>query len=350
MSTATLAAVPITRPDPHQFAEVSPAPFIDAVLGFQKTASIRAAIELDLFTAIAAGASRAETIASRTGASERGVRILCDYLTVVGFLTKSGQSYSLTPSTQVFLDQRSPAYMGSIVTFLAGPENIGLLLDDPAAYVRNGGSEGLANIAPDNPVWVKFAEAMTPFVAPTAESIAAKVASWPHRPAKVLDIAAGHGLFGIAVAKAVPQAEIVALDWDNVLSVARRNAEAAGVANRYHTLAGSAFEVDWGAGFDLVLLPNFLHHFDRETCAGLLRKVRLSLAPGGRTLAVEFVLNPDRISPPMPAMFAGLMLGTTPKGDAYTAEDFAAIARAADFARITVTPLPPSPQSLVAFE
>src|ERR1700687_5653508 len=100
MSTATSAAVPITHPEPHQVGEVSPAPFIDAVLGFQKTASIRAAIELDLFTAIAAGASGRETSASRTGAAERGVRILCDYLTVVGFLTKSGQTYSLTPSSQ----------------------------------------------------------------------------------------------------------------------------------------------------------------------------------------------------------------------------------------------------------
>jgi 2-polyprenyl-3-methyl-5-hydroxy-6-metoxy-1,4-benzoquinol methylase len=182
-----------------------------------------------------------------------------------------------------------------------------------------------------------------------AERIAAEVASWPRRPAKVLDISASHGLFGIAIAKAVPQAEIVAIDWENVLSVARRNAEAAGIAKRYRTLAGSAFEVDWGTGYDLILLPNFLHHFDRETCAGLLRKVRLSLAPGGRTLAVEFVPNPDRVSPPLPATFAGLMLATTPRGDAYTAEDFAAIARAAGYKGATVTPLPPSPQSLVAF-
>jgi hypothetical protein len=349
MSAAPLSTIPITHAEPAPVADVSPAAFIDAVLGYQRTAFIRAAIELDLFTAIAAGAGRAEAIANRTGASERGVRILCDYLPVAGFLAKAGQTYALTPSTAVFLDRRSPVYMGSVAAFLAAPEIVGLLLDDPVAYVRNGGSVGLANVAPDNPIWVKFAEAMVPFVAPTAEGIAADVASWPRRPSKVLDIAAGHGVFGIAIAKAVPQAEIVAVDWDNVLAVARRNAEAAGVAKRYRALAGSAFEVDWGTGYDLVLLPNFLHHFDRETCAALLRKVRQSLAPGGRALAVEFVPNPDRVSPPMPAIFAGLMLATTPKGDAYTADDFATIANAAGFKGATVTPLPPSPQSLVAF-
>jgi hypothetical protein len=112
---------------------------------------------------------------------------------------------------------------------------------------------------------------------------------------------------------------------------------------------GSAFEVDWGIGYDLVLLPNFLHHFDKETCGGLLKKVRASLTVEGKTLAVEFVPNPDRISPPMPATFAALMLATTQKGDAYTEEDLSGIARAAGFRGVTVTPLPPSAESLVAF-
>src|SRR5437667_349702 len=81
-------------------------------------------------------------------------------------------------------------------------------------------------------------------------------------PWKVLDIAAGHGLFGIAVARQNPNSQIVALDWSNVLAVAQENARAAGLGDRYHTLPGSAFEVDYGGDYDLVLLTNFLHHFD----------------------------------------------------------------------------------------
>jgi hypothetical protein len=339
-----------SMPPPGATPEVSPALFIDAVLAFQKTACIRAAVELDLFTAIAAGAATAEAIANNTAASARGVRILCDFLTVNGFLTKSGDTYALTPSSRVFLDRRSPAYMGGIIRFLAGPENIGLVLDDPSAYVRNGGAVGLANMAPDNPVWVKFAEAMVPFAGPTAEGVAAHVASWPNPPRRVLDIAAGHGMYGIAVGKALSNAEVVAVDWDNVLSVARRNAAHANLANRYRTIAGSAFDVDWGTGYDLVLIPNFLHHFDMETCASFLRKVRASLAVNGRTVAIEFVPNPDRISPPMPAIFACLMLATTQKGDAYTEADFATIARGAGYSGVTVAPLPPSPQCLVSFQ
>jgi ubiquinone/menaquinone biosynthesis C-methylase UbiE len=191
----------------------------------------------------------------------------------------------------------------------------GRFLDDPASFVRNGGALGLANVAPDNPVWVTFAEAFAPLAAPIAEALAAHVALWPQPPRKVLDIAAGHEMYGIAVARVAPNAEIVAVDWEAVLAIALRNAEKAGVEDRYRTIAGSAFEVDWGSAYDLVLLPGFLRHFDHQTCVGLLAKIRASLSTGGQTWVVEFVPNEDRVSPaPMPAAFAYTMLATTPAG------------------------------------
>ncbi len=94
-----------------------------------------------------------------------------------------------------------------------------------------------------------------------------------------------------------------------------------------------------------------LHHFAHGTCVGLLRKIRASLAPGGQVLGVAFVPNADRVTPaPLPATFAFVMLGSTPSGDAYTATEFDTMAKAAGARGATVTPLPPSPQSLVRFE
>ncbi|WP_018182637.1 class I SAM-dependent methyltransferase [Kaistia granuli] len=340
MSTEALASV----------SDVNPAAIVDAMLGFHKTAALKAAIEFDVFTAINSGDDTAERLAARTGAAERGMRILCDYLTTSGFLEKDGVRYALPPASKIFLDRNSPAYMGSVSDFLTARENLSLFLDDPASYVRNGGSVGMANIAPDNAIWIKFAEAMVPFVGASAAGVAAEVASWPHPPRKILDIAAGHGYFGISVARALPQAQIVAVDWASVLALATANAEKAGVASRYRTVAGSAFDIDWGSGYDLVMLPNFLHHFDMVTCAGLLRKVRASLAPGGRVIAVEFVPNEDRVSPPFPANFAMVMLATTPKGDAYTKSDLTEMAQRVGFSGVSVRPLPPSPASLVLFE
>lgn len=330
--------------------EVSPNLFLDALLGYQKTAALKAALALDLFSAIAETDGAPDSIGRRVQASSRGVRVLCDYLTIQGFLQKADACYRLTPSTTAFLTKSSPAWMGSVADFLAAPEMMSLWLDDPAAYVRNGGSVGLANIAPDHPLWVTFARAMVPFMAPLAGTLAAEVSGWDPPVRSVLDIAAGHGMFGIAIGKAVAGVEIIAVDWDAVLRVAEANAEAEGLASRYRLKPGSAFDVDWGSDFDLVLLTNFLHHFDRETCIALLSKARQSLGPQGRVVAAEFVPNEDRISPPFPAMFAFMMLGSTPLGDAYTEREYTEMGRAAGFTRVSVRPVPPTPQSFITFD
>jgi hypothetical protein len=121
------------------------------------------------------------------------------------------------------------------------------------------------------------------------------------------------------------------------------------VESRFKTLVGSAFDVLWGSDYDLVLLTNFLHHFDRNTCVSLLARSKDALTPTGRCLAVDFVPNQDRVSPPFPAAFSFMMLGSTPEGDAYTAAEFADMCRAAGFPRVTVKPLPPTSQSIIDF-
>ena len=157
-------------------------------------------------------------------------------------------------------------------------------------------------------------------------------------------------MFGVAVGRAIPNADITATDWKGVLEVASENARQAGISDRHRTLPGSAFEVDWGSGFDLVLLSNFLHHFDQPTCIGLLQKARKSLTSGGRVLIVEFVPNEDRVSPPFPALFSFVMLGSTPNGDAYTTPEFEEMGRRAGFSKVTVAQLPPTPQALITME
>jgi 2-polyprenyl-3-methyl-5-hydroxy-6-metoxy-1,4-benzoquinol methylase len=191
-------------------------------------------------------------------------------------------------------------------------------------------------VEPDNPVWVLFAENMAPMAAAMAGPLAAVVLEGNGLdghgdPMSVLDIAAGHGLFGIEVAKQNPQAQITGLDWAAVLRVALKNAEKAGVKDRYTMLPGSAFDVEFGRPYDVVLLTNFLHHFDKPTNVGLLKKVRAALKPGGRVATLEFVPNEDRVSPPMSAAFAMTMLASTADGDAYTLSDLSAMYAEAGF-------------------
>jgi len=318
---------------------------MDALCAFQLTQALKGAIELDVFTHIAAGAVTAAGIAERAGASERGIRILCDYLTVRGFLGKEDGRYSCSPTAAVFLDTRSPAYIGSIANFLAN-ERIVKSYRNLAGAARKGGTVAASTVTPNDPVWVEFARSMAPFLGMVAAQLAPMLAT-PGRPQKVLDVAAGHGLFGLRVAQANPAATVYGTDWADVLTVAIENAAALGVSDRYHTIPGSAFDVDLGGGYDLVLVPNFLHHFDPPTNIALLSKLRKAMAPGGTIAIVEFVPNEDRVSPPIAASFSLQMLGATEGGEAYTFGDLDGMLAAAGFVDRRLQPLEPTPQTLV---
>ena len=130
-------------------------PVFDIAMAYQDTAALIAAVRLDLFTKIGLETVSVDDLQSRTGAAARGLRILCDYLTVLKLLQKTDSKYSLTYVARTFLDQASPYAMGSVVDFAAAPEMIELFFRDPAACVRSGGSDGLANVSPDAPVWVR---------------------------------------------------------------------------------------------------------------------------------------------------------------------------------------------------
>jgi len=326
----------------------NPMLFFDTIGAFQRTQVLKGALDLELFTAIGEGNHSCADIARRCEATERGVRILCDYLTSAGFLKKDGQSYSLTEDSAIFLDKRSPGYVGGAAGFLLSPM-IRSAFEDIAGTVRNGGTllpqDG--SVTPDHPAWVEFARGMGSFTALPSKAMAKLVLNGSQEKIRVLDIAAGHGMFGIAFAQQNPNAEIVAVDWPNVLQVATEFASESGVLKQFKTLPGDAFEVEFGDGYDVVLLTNFLHHFDPPTCELLLRKVHASLKQGGVAVTLESIPDENRVTPPFAAMFSMIMLASTPRGDAYTFPEFEKMFANAGFESTQFHALPPTPQSVL---
>ncbi len=326
----------------------TPERFFETVAAYQQTEALRAALELDLFSALASGPAAAALIAARCGASERGTRILCDFLTIRGFLSKAGEHYTLTAESAAFLVRGSPTYLGGCLDFLLAADLMRGFAD-LAGCVRQGGTTVSARgtMEAQHPVWVKFARSMGPLIGAPARYLAELADPGADHPLSVLDLAAGHGLFGIAFAQRNAQAQITAQDWAPVLAVAMEHAQTLGVATRYRLLPGDAFEVDLGHGHDVVLLTNFLHHFDADTGEGLLRRVAACLKPGGLALTLEFVPGPDRVTPPPAATFALTMLATTAAGDAYTFAEYEAMHQRAGFSRCALHALPHSPQSAI---
>ena len=331
-----------TTPEPP-----SPKLFFETVNAYERTAAIKGAIELDFFTAMADGPATAAELARHCDAAERGARILADYLTVLGFLTKSGERYALTPDSAMFLNRKSPAYVGGTLRFLLSPE-LRRGFDDIAAAVRKGGTtQGeLGAIAPEHPLWLEFARGMAPMMRMPAQTLANLI---PLEGApKVLDISASHGMWGMAFAQKHPRAQLVALDWAPVLELTRENAERAGLKDRFSTIAGNAFEVDLGSGYDVVLVPNFLHHFNKQDCVRFLKRVHAALRDGGRVAIVEFVPNADRVSPPEAASFSFVMLANTPEGDAYTLAEIGEMLTSAGFRAVESHDLPPVATAIIA--
>ena len=327
----------------------SPALFFQTATAHIRTAALKTAIELEIFTGIGEGNQTSESLAKRCGASPRGIRMLLDYLTINDFLDKQQQgTYALTTDSGMFLSKQSPAYLGGALDFMLssplieGAKNL-------TGAVRKGGTvvseEGTT--APEHPEWVTFARSMAPLMKGPAEWMANWVSQQAPNTRKVLDIAAGHGLFGVEIAKRVSHAEVTAQDWANVLVVAQETAEAVGIGDRYKTLPGNVFDVDLGEGFDLVLLTNFLHHFNVEKCEALLKKIHASMTNSGKVMTLEYIPNEDRVTPPEMAGFGLIMLATTPEGDAYTFSEYQQMFHNAGFSQSEMMDVPASNQRVI---
>lgn len=321
---------------------MNPAPIFDCFTAYQKTAAMQAAVDIGLFSAIAAGHKTAAAMAKACDASERGVRVLADYWTVNGLLTKSGDNYKLTPETAMFLDRKSPAYLGGVMGFLNGP--IKPHFERLTQSIRHGGCESGSTVEAEYDGWISFAEEMGAMMFPSAGAIAELLGPVSGR---ALDVAAGHGLFGIVLAQKNPGLCVVALDWPKVVAIAKQRADKMGVGDRVSTIAGDAFTVDLQGPYDAILLTNLLHHFNPERCIVLLKRLRAALRPGGKLVTLEFVPNADRVAPPMSATFPLVMLATTAAGDAYTFAELEQMFRAAGFTKNELHQPADSPQQII---
>jgi predicted O-methyltransferase YrrM len=326
----------------------SPQLFFDTITAYYRTGALKAAIDLGLFSAIGNSPATAAEIAERCKCPERGIRILCDNMVILGFLKKEGDRYALTKDSAIFLTQNSPAYIGGVAKFFSAPA-ISDAFDNLAETIRKGRlhTSEHGTTAPDHPVWLEFARAMGPLMMPVAQGAAALASLDPSRDTRILDISASHGVYGITFAQKNPRAHLVALDWEAVLALTEENVKRAGLSDRFSKIVGDAFKVDLGKDYDLVLVPNFLHHFNKADCTRFLKRVHEALRPGGRVVIVEFVPNEDRVTPPESANFSLVMLGTTPEGDAYTFGEYQKMLADVGFHDAEAHRLAPTAQSAI---
>jgi SAM-dependent methyltransferase len=201
--------------------------------------------------------------------------------------------------------------------------------------------------APDQIDWTTYARAVGPMMARSAALLADLVVSGGGPANRILDIAAGPGQNGIALASRLPYAQVTAVDWPSVLAIAGNNARAAGLGERWRALPGSALEVDFAGPHDVAIVARFLHLLPAGDRESLLSRVHAALAPGGRIIVLQILLDEDRASPPFAVAMNFNILATTPSGEVSTAGELEAQLHGAGFGRLQWHDIPGSDERII---
>jgi ubiquinone/menaquinone biosynthesis C-methylase UbiE len=274
----------------------------------------------------------------------RGLTALLDALVGFEFLKRKGNRYSLTPESSAFLVSGSPDYHGGFFQQVAAqvmPSWMQL-----TESVRTGQPVTPVNAKDVGPeFFAELVEGIFPMSYRAAQALGQHLQV--HKltaPASVLDIGAGSGVWGIALAQQSPHIKILAVDWPKVLEVTKRTVGRHGLAERLETSPGDFLEADFGQSHHVATIGHILHSEGRERSQRLLKKVFDALAPGGTVAIAEFVPNNDRTGPPNALIFAVNMLVHTTEGDTFTFKEISDWLREAGFRDVRSLEAPaPSP-------
>jgi 2-polyprenyl-3-methyl-5-hydroxy-6-metoxy-1,4-benzoquinol methylase len=286
--------------------------------GYAPTLIIRAALDHHLFDRLDEGPQTVEELAAVTGASKRGLTAILNALVGLQFLSRSQGKYSLMPEAAAFLVSGKPGFHGAffhhtldqiLPKWLQLSEAVRTGKPARAVNHQASGAEFFAN----------FVESLFPMGYPGAKALGEHLGIQKStKPVRVLDLAAGSGVWGIALAQLSPQVHVSAVDWPEVLETTRRVAQRNGMADRLQTIPGDLLQVDFGSGYDVAVLGHILHSEGETRGRLLLRKTFDALARGGTIAIAEFVPNDDRTGPPNPLVFAVNMLINTEEGNTFT--------------------------------
>jgi len=306
---------------------------------------IGAAVRHGLFDALATQPRTATELAEQTRTSPRGVRAIANALVALGLLAKHDNRYALTPESGAFLVSTKPSFQGGLFKHIDTqliPKWLHL-----SDVLRTGRPPAAVNQqGPGSEFFEQFVEDIFPMSYAAARALGQSLnLAASTQPVRVLDLAAGSGVWGIALAQQSPNVRITAVDWPAVIPVTRRVAAKHGVAaDRLTCVEGDLQSADFGRDHTIATLGHILHSEGESRSRALLKKTFHALAPGGTVAIAEFLSNDDRTGPPNAAIFAVNMLVHTEDGDTFTLPEISAWLREAGFTNPRTLDAPgPSP-------
>jgi 3-hydroxy-5-methyl-1-naphthoate 3-O-methyltransferase len=315
----------------HHPLTLTPERLLSLSWGYAPPLIIEAALQHRLFDLLEAAPLTAQELAARAGVSVRGVTAILNALAGLELLEKRTDRYALTPESAAFLVASKPDYHGGFFRHLTRQVMPNWMeLPD---VVRTGRPASAVNHADaGEEFFAQFVESLFPLSYRAAQALGRHLGiPKATAPISVLDLGAGSGVWGFALAQQSRWVNIRAVDWPRVLEVTKEMARRQGVGDRLTTAAGDLLKADFGTGHQVATLGHILHSEGRERCRKLLGKAFEALAPGGTIAISDFIPEEDRTGPLAPLIFAVNMLVQTEAGDAFTFNEISGWLREAGF-------------------
>ncbi|MFZ0418166.1 MAG: methyltransferase [Candidatus Sulfotelmatobacter sp.] len=309
------------------------------IRGYMPSRCLLTALELDIFTAVGDGAN-AEGIGTSVHANARAVAMLLNALVALGLLSKSGNDYKNTPESARFFVQGSKDNHRNGLLHTANIWHRWSTLTDA---VRTGTRVPIDY--DDNPEWTRnFIAGMQRNSKDRAPLVVKALGTAGVR--RVLDLGGGSGAYSIAFAKACPDVRCEILDVPEVVPITTEYVSHAGVSGQVMLRAGDMLHDNFGSGYDIVMLNAICHMFSAEQNRDIFLRAHQALAPNGRLVVQDFILNSDKIGPQHAALFSLNMLVATEGGASYSESEYTQWMKAAGFPEVRRINLP-GPSSLI---
>lgn len=325
--------------------QVTPERLMELSFAYAPPLIISAGVSNKVFDSLEDGAKTSEQVAEQTGASARALRILMNALVGLDLLKKHREGkYSLTPESAAFLLSKKPGthagFFGSIAPQLISRW---LRLSD---IVREGRPAVSVNQETEGTEFFsQLVENIIPMSYPPAQKLGdhLKLARTKN-DIGVLDLAAGSGIWGIALAQKSPRVRVTAVDWAGMIPTTKRITQKFGVGDRFNYVEGDILDANFGSGYDIATLGHILHSEGEERSRKVLKKTFRALKPGGVIAIAEWLVNDNRTEPLPSLMFAVQMLVNTERGDTFSFNEIKNWLQDAGFKKVRTLEAPgPSP-------
>lgn len=302
-------------------AHVTPERILQLAWGYAPPLVLEAAIHHRVFDILDSGPKTLDELAAATGVSRRGLAAIVNLLVGLDFLHSDSGRLSLTPESSAFLVSTKPSFQGGIIRHTSSqllPKWLQL-----NQIVSTGRPSRAVNQEKEGgEFFQQFVNDLFPMSYPIARQLAEHLDLGAAKvPVSVLDLAAGSGVWSVALAQSGDNVRVTAVDWPEVIPTTRDSVARCGLADRYTLVAGDLLEADFGSGHTVATLGHILHSEGEARSMALLEKTHRALASGGTIAIAEFLVNADRKGPVNGLTFAVNMLVNTDEGDTYSFEE-----------------------------